>query len=277
MRKYGITTKILTYMFLSCMVVVAVFPAIWMISTSVKDSTEQYDFPPEIIPDAPTFDNYINVFSSSKIGGAFINSSLVTFFVVLLTLFVSVLAAYGLTRYKFKGANFLRVFLLFGQMIPGVVLIIPLYFLIAKVGLIDSLFSLVLANLALTTPMGVIMLTAFFKTIPRELEEAAKIDGCSELFALFKIVLPAAKPGLIAVTIYTFIHTWEEFLFALNLSISAKSRTLPIAINMFAGEFAVDWGSTMAASTMVALPVLVIFLSCNKYFIKGLSDGAVKG
>ncbi len=277
MKKPNITWRFFSYALLILVIIIAVFPAIWMLSTSIKNPIEQYDFPPEIIPDAPTFSNYANVFSSLKIGLAFFNSTVITVFVVMLTLLVAVLAAYGLTRYSFKGSHMLRIFLLFGQMIPGVVLIIPLYFLIAKVNLIDTRFSLIVANLALTVPMGVIMLTAFFKTIPKELEEAAKIDGCSEIIALFRVVLPAAKPGLIAVTIYTFIHAWEEFLFALNLSISAKSRTLPIAINMFAGEFSVDWGSTMAAATVVALPVLAIFLSCNKYFIKGLSDGAVKG
>ena len=269
--------KICTYGILLLVVVVAVFPAIWMLSTSIKLPTEQYDIPPQIIPDQPTLANYQNVLGNSKMFDAFLNSVIITVCVVGVTLFISILAGYGLSRYKFKGSGVLKIMLLFGQMIPGVVIIIPLYFLVSKTGLLDTHFSLILADMALTIPMGVIMLSSFFETVPKELEEAARIDGCTGVGALFRVVLPIAKPGLISVAIYTYIHAWEEFLFALNLSTSTRTRTLPIAIHMFAGEFSVDWGATMAASAVVALPVLLIFLACNKYFVKGMADGAVKG
>ena len=276
-KKNNYVVQVITYAVLLCMVLLAVFPAVWMLSTSIKKTTELYDMPPEIIPDEPTLSNYVNVLSTPKMYMAFMNSVIVTFFVVVITLFLAVLAGYGLARYKFKGSRFVKVALLLGQMVPGVVLIIPLYFLFAKIRLLDTRLALVIADLALTIPMGVVMLSAFFVTVPRELEEAAKIDGTTELGALFRVVLPIAKPGLISVAIYTFIHAWEEFLFALNLTLSAKTRTLPIAISTFSGEFSVDWGSTMAAAAVVALPVLTIFLLCNKYFVKGLADGAVKG
>lgn len=273
----NIIWKICTYVILLLVVVVAIFPAIWMLSTSIKLPTELYDIPPEIIPDTPTLQNYVNVFSNSKMFDAFVNSVIITVCVVVITLFISVMAGYGMSRYKFKGHGVLKIALLFGQMIPSVVIIIPLYFLIAKVGLLDTHFSLIMSDMALTIPMGVIMLSSFMDTVPKELDEAAKIDGCSGIGALFRVVLPVAKPGLISVAIYTYIHAWEEFLFALNLSTSTKTRTLPIAIHMFAGEFAVDWGATMAASAIVAFPVLLIFLACNKYFVRGMADGAVKG
>lgn len=269
--------KALTYAILLFVVAIAIFPAIWMLSTSIKLPTEQYDIPPQIIPDMPTISNYANVLTNSKMFDAFVNSVIITISVVAVTLFVSILAGYGLSRYKFKGHGALKIALLFGQMIPSVVIIIPLYFLVSKTGLLDTHFSLVMADMALTIPMGVIMLSSFFETVPKELEEAAKIDGCTGIGALFRVVLPIAKPGLISVAIYTYIHAWEEFLFALNLSTSTKTRTLPIAIHMFAGEFSVDWGATMAASAVVAFPVLLIFLACNKYFVKGMADGAVKG
>lgn len=269
--------QVLTYAILLFVVAIAVFPAIWMLSTSIKLPTEQYDIPPQIIPDTPTMSNYANVLTNSKMFDAFVNSAIITLSVVTITLFVSILAGYGLSRYKFKGHGALKIALLFGQMIPSVVIIIPLYFLVSKTGLLDTHFSLVMADMALTIPMGVIMLSSFFETVPKELEEAAKIDGCTGIGALFRVVLPIAKPGLISVAIYTYIHAWEEFLFALNLSTSTKTRTLPIAIHMFAGEFSVDWGATMAASAVVAFPVLLIFLACNKYFVKGMADGAVKG
>lgn len=269
--------KILTYAILAFMILIAVFPALWMLSTSIKDVTELYDMPPELIPDYPTFGNYLNVLRQSKMYTAFFNSVIITACVVGMTLLLSILAGYGLSRYRFKGSGMIQTLLLFGQMVPGVVIIIPLYFAFSKMGLLDQHISLIVADLALTIPMGVIMLTSFFKGIPKELEEAAKIDGCTGIGALFRVILPIAKPGLISVTIYTFINAWEEFLFTLNLSMSEKTRTLPIAINTFAGEFSVDWGSTMAAATVVALLVLALFLLCNKYFVQGLSDGAVKG
>lgn len=273
----NILWKIATYVILLSTVVVAVFPAIWMLSTSIKLPIEQYDIPPQIIPDMPTLENYVNVLTNSKMFDAFINSVIITVSVVCVTLLISVMAGYGMSRYRFRGHGALKIALLFGQMIPGVVIIIPLYFLISKAKLLDTHFSMIMADLALTIPMGVIMLSSFMDTVPKELDEAAKIDGCSGIGALFRVVLPVAKPGLISVAIYTYIHAWEEFLFALNLSTSTKTRTLPIAIHMFAGEFSVDWGATMAASAVVAFPVLLIFLSCNKYFVKGMADGAVKG
>lgn len=269
--------QIATYVILLVMIVIAVFPAIWMISTSIKGPTEMFDNPPEIIPDEPTMANYISVLQNKKMYQAFGNSVIITAAVVVLTLFLSVLAGYGFARFKFKGSGILKVGLLFGQMIPGVVIIIPLYFLFSKVKMLNTRTSLVIADMALTIPMGVIMLSSFFEGVPRELEEAAKIDGSTGLGALFRVVLPVAKPGMISVAIYTFIHAWEEFLFALNLTTSSKTRTLPIAISMFSGEFAVDWGATMAAAAVVALPVLLIFLLCNRYFVQGMADGAVKG
>ena len=269
--------KIITYVLLILVIFIAIFPAIWMLSTSIKPVTELYDNPPEIIPDGPTLANYANVLSRSVMLQSFGNSVVITAAVVVLTLLLTSLAGYGLARYTFRGSKTLSLAFLFGQMVPSVVLVMPLYFMFNKFGLLDTKFGLIIADLSMTLPMGIVMLTSFFKTVPEELEEAAMIDGTTELEALFRVVMPIAKPGLISVAIYTFIHAWEEFLFALNLTLSASQRTLPIAISTFAGEFTVDWGATMAASTVVALPVLAIFLLCNKYFIQGLSDGAVKG
>lgn len=277
MKNKKIPQQSVTYLFLLIMIIISVFPAIWMVSTSIKPTTELYDMPPEIIPDGPTLKSYETVLSTEKMVTAFVNSTIITGSIVLLTLFFSVLAGYGFSRFKFKGSRAGKSILLFGQMVPGVVIILPLYRMFATMNMLDTHMAIVIADLAMTIPMGVIMLSSFFAGVPRELEEAAKIDGCNGLTALFRVVLPIAKPGMISVIIYTFIHAWEEFLFTLNLSMSTSTRTLPIAIHTFAGEFAVDWGSTMAAATIVALPVLVLFLLCNRYFVQGLADGAVKG
>ena len=141
----------------------------------------------------------------------------------------------------------------------------------------DFIRILILPDMAITIPLATLMLRAFFNSVPRELEQAARIDGCNAVQSLVRIVLPISSSGLVAVGVYTFLTTWEEFLFALNLTDSISARTVPIAINMLRGEYYVDWGAIMAAGVLVALPTILIFLLCNKYFIKGLAEGSVKG
>jgi len=271
------TRATLTYLILAIMIVFSLFPALWMFLTSIKTSQENFTIPPRIIVDNPTIANYTRVLMESQIPRAFLNSVIVTVSATALTLVVAILAGYGFARYKFKGSRFMSSGLLYGQMMPGVVIIIPLYMVFSKMHLIDTFLALVIANLAITIPMSVMMLRSFFQTIPRELEEAAKIDGCSSLGALIRIILPVSLPGITAVSVYAFLNIWEEFLFALNLTNSDSVRTLPISINNFSGEFVIDWGAMMGASMVVSVPVLLIFILCNKFFVKGMSDGAVKG
>jgi len=271
------TRATLTYLILAIMIVFSLFPALWMFLTSIKTSQENFTIPPRIIVDNPTIANYTRVLMESQIPRAFLNSVIVTVSATALTLVVAILAGYGFARYQFKGSRFMSSGLLYGQMMPGVVIIIPLYMVFSKMHLIDTFLALVIANLAITIPMSVMMLRSFFQTIPRELEEAAKIDGCSSLGALIRIILPVSLPGITAVSVYAFLNIWEEFLFALNLTNSDSVRTLPISINNFSGEFVIDWGAMMGASMVVSVPVLLIFILCNKFFVKGMSDGAVKG
>ncbi|TDF98722.1 carbohydrate ABC transporter permease [Paenibacillus piri] len=277
-RKGSYYTKAaVSYLILVVLIVFSVFPALWMFVTSIKTSQENFTIPPKLIADHPTAANYSRVVFESDIPRAFFNSIVVTVCATALTLIVAVLAGYGFARYRFKGSRVLSSGLLYGQMMPGVVIIIPLYMVFSKLKMVDTYLALIIADLAITVPMSVIMLRSFFQTIPRELEEAAKIDGCSNLGSLARVILPVSMPGIIAVSVYAFLNIWEEFLFALNLTNSNTVRTLPIAINNFSGEFVIDWGAMMGASMVVSVPVLVIFLLCNKFFIKGLSDGSVKG
>ncbi|MBP1995987.1 carbohydrate ABC transporter permease [Paenibacillus eucommiae] len=266
-----------SYLFLLFLIVFAFFPAVWMFATSIKPITEIFQVPPRFTSDHPTLENYRRVIFESKIPRAFLNSVIITFCTTFMTLIISILAGYGFARYRFSGSRALSTGLLFGQMMPGVIIIMPLYMIFNKIHLIDTYAAVIIANMAVTIPMGVIMLRSFFQTVPRELEEAAKIDGASSLGALFRIILPISIPGIIAVGVNSFLNSWEEFLFALNLTHSESVKTLPIAVNEFSGEFVVDWGGMMSASVVISVPVLLIFLLCNKYFVKGLSDGAVKG
>lgn len=266
-----------THIGLAVMVAISVFPILWMFDSSLKGQSEIYSSPPTFAIDHVTFENYIRVIFESSIPRAFLNSVIVSFSATLITVILGCLAGYGFSRYRFKGKKAMYVGLLYGQMMPAVVLIIPIYLVFSKIGLMDSYFSLILPDVAITIPLATLMLKGFFDGVPIELEEAARLDGSSKLGILWRIVVPIARPGLVSVAIYTFLVTWEEFIFALNLTNSEKIRTLPIAINMFKGEFIIDWGAIMASGAVISLPVILIFVLCNKVFVKGLAEGSVKG
>ena len=276
-KKTEAVKTVLTYVFLTVMVVISVFPIVWMLDSSLKGSSEIYSSPPTFTIHEVTMENYVRVLFDSGIPRAFLNSVIVSVTATLTTLTLGCLAGYGFSRYRFKGRRMLYVGLLYGQMMPAVVLIIPVYLVFSKIGLIDSYFSLILPDVAITVPLATLMLKSFFDGVPVELEEAARIDGASKLGILWKIIIPIAKPGLVSVAIYTFLSTWEEFIFALNLTNSSSIRTLPIAINMFKGEFIIDWGAIMSSGAVISLPVILLFVLCNKAFVKGLSEGGVKG
>jgi len=268
---------ILVYLFLIGMVIVAIFPILWMFDSSLKGQSEIYSAPPTFTIQNATLENYVRVLFESKIPRAFLNSVIVSITATAITVMLGSLAGYGFSRYKFKGKRALYIGLLYGQMMPAVVLIIPIYLLFSKIGLIDSYFSLILPDVAITIPLATLMLKGFFDGVPWELEEAARLDGASHLKTFVRIVVPIANPGMISVAIYTFLITWEEFIFALNLTNSESIRTLPIAINMFKGEFVIDWGAIMASGAVISLPVISLFFICNKVFVKGLSEGGIKG
>lgn len=276
-KKTEAVKTVLTYAFLTVMVIVSIFPIVWMIDSSLKGTSEIYSSPPTFTIHKVTLENYARVLFDSGIPRAFLNSVIISVTATLTTLVLGCLAGYGFSRYRFKGRKMLYVGLLYGQMMPAVVLIIPVYLVFSKIGLIDSYFSLILPDVAITVPLATLMLKSFFDGVPVELEDAARIDGATKLGILWRIVIPIAKPGLVSVAIYTFLSTWEEFIFALNLTNSASIRTLPIAINMFKGEFIIDWGAIMSSGAVISLPVILLFVLCNKAFVKGLSEGGVKG
>ncbi len=273
----SIYKKIFSYAFLILLILFAVFPCVWMVLTSIKPAGEIFTSPPRLLTENPTFANYIKVIFHSNIPRAFLNSVLVTVITTILTLIVSILAGFGLARSKFKSLRILSVGILFSQLLPSIVIVLPLYMVFSSLGLLDTYASLIIANLSIVIPMGVFMLKSYFKNVPVELEESAKIDGCTGLKALFIIVMPVAIPGVIAVSIYAFLNTWQQFLYALNFTHSSDVKTLPIALLEFRQQFKVDWGSMMSASVVISFPVLMVFFLCNKYFVKGVADGSVKG
>jgi ABC-type sugar transport system, permease component len=272
-----IAQKIIMYGFLLCMILITTFPIIWMVNSSLKDVTEIYRIPPTFSISNITLSSYYRVLFESGIPRAFLNSVIVSVTATSITVILGSLAGYGFSRFKMKGKRAFYIGLLYGQMMPSVVLIIPIFTLFSKVGLINNYFSLILPYVAITIPLSTLMLKTFFDGIAFELEEAARIDGATRLRTFVSVVVPIARPGLMSVAIYTFLSTWEEFVLALNLTTSANVRTLPIAINMFVGEYLVDWGAIMASGVVISLPIILLFILCNKVFVKGLSEGGVKG
>lgn len=276
--KFNYRLKVtLSYLCLIILVLITIFPLLWIISTSIKPSVEVFSIPPRWIPENLSFENYSNVLFNSSIPKYFVNSLIVGLITTFLSVVVGGAAGYGFARYHFKGNQSLSLFMLFSQMLPLTVLMIPIYFMLSGLGLLDSLLGLGVAHLILTLPVVTWMSRSYFIAIPKELEEAAKIDGCNQLQALIKVILPLAAPGIAATGIYAFIMSWNEFVLASILTNSDSARTLPIGLTEFSSMFEVDWGSTMAAATLISIPVILFFLWLQKYFIQGLAQGSVKG
>lgn len=268
---------LITYAILILIVSFVLFPLAWIISTSLKPTNEVMTIPPKWIPDHPTLDNYINVLTNSSIPRYFLNSVMVSSLVALITIFFGGITGYGLSRRRTKGTRAISTFILASQMLPATVILVPIYLFISDIELYDTIFGLALTHLILTLPLVTWMCKGYIDTIPVDLEEAAQIEGCSKLRALISVIFPIAAPGIVAAGMFAFIQSWNEFTLASILTETVASRTLPVGLTEFALLFKVDWGSTMAASVIISLPVIVIFLFLQKYLVKGLGQGAVKG
>ena len=278
MRIRLITKKTVLYIALLFFALSALLPYIWILSTAFKNFSEIFTIPIRLIPQHLTLENFKAViYGQMDFGQKFINSLIVTTATTLLSLVVSVPCAYALTRFRMKGKRILLQTILVSQMIPIAVLLIPLYILIVKIGLLNTFASLVITNLTFSVPFVVWVLYGFFIGLPISIEESAMIDGCSRLQTLIKIVLPSAAPGLAASSAFTFITAWQEYMFALTFIDSQKKFTLPIALTSYIGQYGTQWGNLMAASLLVTLPVIVLFFGIQTLMVKGLTAGAVKG
>ena len=265
------------YFLLILVLMITIIPIGWVLSTSVKTTTEVFANPPRWIPDVLTIENYKTVFLDSEIPRAFLNSVIVGLLTSLIALLLGGSSGYAFARFQFRGSKFLSLFMLISQMLPLTVLMIPMYYMENEIGLIDTKIGLAIAHLVISLPLVTWMAKGYFKGIPKEIEEAATVDGCSTMQTLTKIVLPLLKPALVATGIYAFISSWNEYALANVLTRSEQSRTVPIALNEFSSFFKVDWGSTMAAAMIITGPVIIAFMLVQKQFVEGLAAGAVKG
>ena len=272
-----LTSRIMVYGFSALLAAVCLFPFLWMIVSSIKELRELYTIPPTWIPENPTLSNYTTVLFSSNIPRYFLNSVVISLGSTALSLALAIFASYGFARFRFRGKAAAQSFVLVGQLLPTAAIIVPLFVTLRWLDLVNTYLGLILVYMIITLPLSVWMLTSYFKAIPVELEEAAIIDGASRMGVLFRITLPLSLPGLVAVTVYAFVTTWNEFIFALCFATDSSVKTLPIGLAEFTTEFNTDWGAVMAASMIMTLPVALLFLSMQRLFIGGLMAGATKG
>ena len=251
-------------------------PVLWMLSSSFKSNTQIFEFPPRLITETFSFDAYAAIFADPVKVRFFINSYLIAGAVTLLTLFVAILAAYAFSRFDFRFKRPLNMIIVSVQAVPPITLLIPYFGLVVTLHLYNTYAGLILTYMVFTLPYAIIMMTGYFNTLPRELDEAVRVDGAGSWTALWRILVPISVPGIVSVGIYTFMLAWNEYLFALTLTKTNDMRTVPIGIQLLMGQHSYEWNEMMAMSILGSIPVLALVLFFQRYFIGGLTSGSVK-
>lgn len=262
----------------AAVVAIVLFPIYWMFVTSVLPSSLVLSRQPPLVPpvDAISFASYVEVFRRRPVFVWLANSAIVVAGSVAMSLVVSTLAGYSLSRFRTPAQRVAGATLLLSKMLPGSLVVIPFFFMYTTIGLIDSLAGLVLANIAVGVPFATWMMKGFFDTLPRELEQAAAIDGCTPMQTLWYVILPLARPGLAACGIYLAIVSWSEFVLARTLVTKPDHWVVTVGLQSFVGEYLVDWPALMAAGVVSLAPMLVLFLLLEPFLVSGLTSGAVK-
>lgn len=264
-------------LFLLAILVFVLFPLMWAVLTSVKPEADIVTANLQYIPQRVTLENYVAIWTRSNYPTLVRNSFVSTTTTLVLTLTLGSLAAYAISRYLFRGRTGLLLFFLILRMFPAVLLLIPLFILMKNLRLLDSSIGLGLAYTAFLLPVAVWMMKGFFDAIPPDLEDAARIDGCTRLEALYRVVLPLARGGLIATAVFIGIAAWNDYLLALLLTTGQGSRTWPVGLQLMVGEFQLPWGALSAGGIISILPVIVLFALVQRTLIRGITAGAVKG
>lgn len=268
--------KVIIIVLLLLGAIFAGFPVLWMLLNSFKPNSEIFAWPPVWISENFTLDAYHKLLTNKETIRFFVNSYVISAIVVVFTLAIGILAAYSFSRFDFPGKKLINTIVISVQAIPPVVLLIPYMSLIVKLKLYNTYWALILTYMVFTLPYAILMLTGYFNTLPKDLDEAVMIDGGSRFVALWKILVPAAVPGMISVGMYTFMQAWNEYLFALTLTKTNDMRTVPIGISLLMGQHAYEWNQMMAMSVLGSVPVLILFLFFQRYFIAGMTAGSVK-
>ena len=265
------------YLLVIVVMTVMMFPFWWMVASSLKPDTELFKFPPKLFPQKAVLNHYEDLLSLWPFSDWYINSIKVALTVAFTTICFATFGGYSISRLKFRGKDASRILILFSYLFPGVLLIVPLFIIIGKLGLHNTHYSLMLSYHVYTVPFSIYFLAAFFDGIPQALEEQAMVDGATRVGAFLRIILPLAASGITACAIYAFIVAYSEFLFAFVFLSTDSLMTLPAGLALLAIRSDIPWGQLMAASTLVSIPTIALFLLIQKYFIKGLIAGAIKG
>lgn len=253
------------------------FPVYWMVSTSFKARGDVLSVPPQIVPLPPVITAYVqSVVENPALHRSLLNSLIIASGTVLLTLVLACPAAYALARLRLRITAAVVLILLVSQLLPTISLAVPLFVVFAWLGLLNTYTALILANTIFTLPFAIIVLRPFFLGVSGELEDAAKVDGCSQFGAFYRIVLPLVRPGLITVGAIAFLMAWGEFIFGLTLTTSEEMQPVTVTLNMFIGQYGTRWNDLMAVSTVIALPIVVLFAFMQRHIVSGLTAGAGK-
>lgn len=267
-----ILPTVLFYAVVVAMALVVLFPFLWMLSSSFKTQVDIIAWPPKLLF-SPTLRNYEKVFGEQDFLKYFVNSTIVGTTAVGLSLVLGLPAAYSIARFTQRR---LAVFILLARLMPGISFLMPWYIVFSRLDLMDSYTALILSHMLIALPIVVWIMSSYFATIPPEMEESAMVDGATRQYAFWKIILPLSGPGVITATTLSFIFSWNNFMFSQVLSME-KTKTLPIAVYNFLSYAEVDWGGVMAAAVAIMAPAIVLTMVFQKYVVKGLTMGAVKG
>ena len=269
--------KILIYTAIVLLLFIFIFPIYWMFIASLKDNSVLMRLPPQFYPTFSTLDSYKAIFNNTKYMSYIVNSLIVASITVVIDLMFSVFAGYSLSRFRYPGRKAIMTITLSAQVFPTVVILISLYEFFSKFKLMNNYLGLALADVAMSLPLSVWMLKSFCDGVPKSLDEAARVDGCGRFRTMIEIVVPLLAPGMLAVGIYAFLMSWDDYMLGLVIMTKTPKKTLPVGISeSFLGEFGFDYAGMMTISVVASLPVLLLFLIFQKYMVAGLTGGAVK-
>ena len=265
-----------SYTYLTILAIIAVFPLAWIIVSSLKGKGEIVSNPTVFFPKEISFENYRIVFEEMGFGTNVLNSIMIAGGTTLVAITISCLGAYGIVRFMPRFGNAITRVLITTYMFPAILLAVPYSIIMGKLGMVNNRLGLIVVYMTFSVPYAVWLLIGFFKTVPLEIEEAARVDGASKMQTFTKVVMPIVAPGVVAVAIYTFINAWNEFLYSLILMNSSSKMTAAVALKSLEGQEVLDWGVMMAASAVVVVPSVIFFMLIQKKIAGGLAQGSVK-
>jgi len=274
-RKVSPIEQVAVHGLLIIWLLISVIPFVWMVSTSFKGPGEIFIFPPRWIPRNPTYNNYIDLFQNMNFGRPFLNSVIVSLSTTFLSVLIATMAGYGFAKFHFKNKNLLFLLILGTIMVPGQITMIPIFLLLSRLNLLNTYWGLILPSIA--NAFNIFFMRQYIMGVPDELIEAAKMDGAHEGWIFFRIILPLSRPAMAAITIFTFTGSWNNFLWPLIIATDESMYTLPVAVSVLGGQYSENLAMQMAGSVIVILPLIIVFLFTQRYFIKGITFTGMKG